>query len=324
MTVTVDPGIPFSMTTLAVAEVEVLSTAKAVLPTTFAEGELSLFNRSSRVVALPPGARFRDPTSGLEFEALSGGWLDPQASALVAIRALDPGPQGNLPAGRIREALGPAPDTLEVSQGSYTSGGLSAARATVGATDIATLRAQGRELIAERIRQMLESAASAQGAMLVDESLLIVSQEESLSATVGTAVDAVRMTITARAESLAVPRETVLARMRQALSIPEAAGLPEAEDLRVERDPQGSLYIRFSSQESKTPIPADLARHLAGRTPAGAQRVVASLLPQSQATIHLEPAWWPLLPIFPFRIHVSSPPLSQSPQALRTLARMAH
>lgn len=319
-TVAIDASSASSIAADAVADGALFSTGSAVVPTRFAEGELSLANRSSRVVAIPPGTRFRDPTSGMEFQALSGGWLDPQASALVGIRAVEPGPQCNLPPGRIREVVGLAHETLEVHQLSSTSGGQSAARAIVSPADIASVRSQTQSLIAQRSREALERVASAQGGMLVEGSLLIRSQKESFSATAGTAVDAVHMTIIARAESLVVPQEAVLDRARQALGISDETDGPTLAELRVEKDQRGALHIVFSMQEFESPIPRDLAGRLANRTPAGAQHVIAGLLPNSRTTIHLAPAWWPLLPAFPIRIHIQRLAAAVSPQAPHAVA----
>jgi hypothetical protein len=314
-TVAIDASSASSMAAEAVADGAMFSTGSAVVPTTFAEGELSLANHSSRVVAIPPGTRFRDPTSGMDFEALSGGWLDPQASALVGIRAVEPGPQSNLPPGRIREVVGPAHDTLEVRQLSSTSGGQSAARAIVSAADIASVRSQTQALIAQRIREALERETSVQGWMIVEGSILIRSQEESFSASAGTAVDEVHMTIKAKAESLVVPQEVLLHRARQVLGITDDTGGPKWAELRVEQDSQGALHILFSLQEFESSIPPDLAGRLANRTPAGAQRVIAGQLPNSRTTIHLAPAWWPLLPAFPIRIHIQRLAAGESPLA---------
>ncbi len=194
MSIAVSRSSALTVSTLADVEADALSTAVSVLPTTHAEGELALENRSSRVVALALGTRFRDPNSGQEFETLSGAWLDPQASTIVRIRAVDAGPRGNLSAGRVREALGPARDILEVRQGLSTSGGEFAVRATVGPADIASLRARGQASIATKLREALEEEASAQGAILVAGSTRVVSQEESVSATAGAAVDSIHLT----------------------------------------------------------------------------------------------------------------------------------
>ncbi len=308
-----------SMAVDAVADGAITSTGSALVPTAFAEGTLTLTNRSSRVVALPPGTRFRDPASATEFEALSGGWLDPQASARVGIRAVQPGPQSNLPPGRILEVVGSAHESLDVRQLSSTTGGQSAARAIVSAADVASVRSQTQALLVKRLHGALELEATAQGWLIVEGSIVIRSQDESFSASAGTAVDELHVTLKATAESLVIPREVVLARARHALGIADNTDRPELAGLRVEQDAQGALHILFMVQEIESSIPRQLATRLANNTPAVAQRLIAGLLPNSRATIHLAPSWWPLLPAFPLRIHIHSLAAAASIQAPRAV-----
>ncbi len=313
-----------SMAVDAVADGAILTTGSAVVPILFAAGNLSLTNRSSRVVAIPPGTRFRDPASGTEFEALSGGWLDPQASALVGIRAVKPGPQSNLPPGRIREAVGSAQESLEVRQLSSTKGGQSAARAIASAADVASVRSQTQALLVKRLREALEREATTQGWLIVEGSIVIRSQQESFSSSAGTAVDEVHATLKATAESLVIPQEVVLARARHSLGIADNTDGPQLAELRVEQDTRGALHILFSVQEIESSIPSRLAARLANNTPAGAQRVIAGLLPDSRTTIRLAPAWWPLLPAFPMRIHIQSLPAAVSPPVPRAVVGGDH
>ena len=308
-----------TMTVDAVADGAIISTGNALIPTAFAAGNLSLTNRSSRVVAIAPGTRFRDPASNTEFEALTGEWLDPQASALVRIRAVKPGPNSNLPPGRIREVVGSAHESLEVRQLSSTTGGQSAARAIVSAADVASVRSQTEALLVTSLHEALEREATAQEWLIVEGSIVIRSQEETFSASAGSAVDEVHATLKATAESLVVPQEVVLARARRALGIADNTDGPQLAGLRVEQDAQGALHILFSVQEIESSIPRQLASRLANNTPAGAQRVIAGLFPDSHTTIRLAPAWWPLLPAFPMRIHIQGLPEAVSPQVPRAV-----
>ena len=297
----------------AVAESAVLSTGRAVVPITYAEGELSLANHSSRVVAIPPGTRFRDPVSGMEFETLAGVWMDPQASVMIGIRAVEPGSQSNLPPGRIREVVGLAVGTLEVQQLSSTSGGRSAARAVVSAADIASLRSQAQAQLIQNLREAFEQEAAAQAWLIVESSMTIRSQEESLSARPGAAVDEVHVTLEAEAETLVVLEGVAIDRAREALGIAHNTDALELAGLRVEQVAQGVLHILFTVQESESSIPRHLANRLANRTPADAQRLIDGLLPYSRTTIHLAPAWWPFLPAFPMRIDIQSLPAAAPP-----------
>jgi Baseplate J-like protein len=296
------------------------SSGRMLVPATQAHGELSLHNPGETLLAIPPGTQFVDPDSRLEFESVNGVWLDPLASAVVEIRAVVPGPRGNLPAGRIRDASGMPSGRVEVQQNTPTTGGRSEWRAAVTNADMSALRESARIMLSAQAEDALVQEASARGMMLVDGSLLILEPHESLSAPVGTPVDQASLTLSARVEARAAPLREVVAIAREeavARGDGQVFDYPNEDEVRAALDPEGGLVIEFTLRTFPTSLPSDTARHVTLRTRLGAQRVIQWMLPESRVRIESSPPWWPLMPAFPLRIEMVLVPAADSPRVVR-------
>ena len=317
VTVALDAGLGSSLSVdLSITE-SMATSGHAKVPTAFANGEIALTNRAQAVVAIPPGTRFRDPVAGIEFETLEGGWLDPESSAVFGIRALEPGPSGNRPAGSIREAIGLPAERLDVRQGAATTGGQAGLRATVAAADLSTLRTLAGARLTEAIGNALESEADQHDLAIVEGSILIRQQEEIASATAGTAVDEVQLVVAVQAQALAFPRQVVLGLARQSFAqqgLADAAALPLSEDPRLELDASGNPRIVLSALTMKADLPSSLAGRVVYRTPTIAQQVIENLVADSSVEIRISPVWWPIMPAFPSRITIVAVPEPPSPE----------
>jgi len=317
VTVSLDPGLGSTLS-VDVSIMESMATSgHARVPTTFASGEIALTNHAQAVVAIPPGTRFRDPIAGIEFEALEGGWLDPESSAVFGVRALEPGPSGNRPAGSLREAIGLQPTQLDVRQGAATTGGQTDLRATVAAADLSTLRTVAGARLTAAISRALESEAAQHGLAIVEGSIIILKQEETASATPGTAVDEVRLVVAVQAQALAFPRQDVDGLARQLFAqqgLADPGPLPPSANPHLEMDTSGSPRIVLSALTMKTDLPSSLAGRVVYRTPTTAQQVIENLVTDSSVEIRISPAWWPIMPAFPSRITIVAAPEPEAPE----------
>jgi hypothetical protein len=315
--IALDPSLGSMLTVnLSITE-SMATTGHAVVPTTFATGEISLTNHAQAVIAIPPGTRFRDPVAGIEFETLEGEWLDPQSSTVVGIRALVPGPSGNRPAGSIREALGLPATRLDVRQSAATIGGQTDLRATVAAADLSTLRTLAGARLTDTISSALESEATQHDVAIVEGSIIIRQQGETASATPGTAVDEVQLVVAVQAQALAFPRQVVLDLARQSSAqhgSADATALPLSADPRLELDASGNPRIVLSALTMEADLPSSLAERVVYRTPTIARQVIENLVADSSVEIRLSPAWWPIMPAFPSRVTIVAAPKPQSPE----------
>ncbi len=316
----IGPSLVSRMSTEVAVSRSVASSGRMLVPSSPAIGELSLYNRGGTLLAIPPGTRFLDPVSKLEFETQEGVWLDPLATVVVEIRAVIPGSRGNLPAGRIREASGMPEDRLEVQQITPTFGGLSEWRAAVTSGDLRTLRESARLMLSREAEDALAQQASDRGLMLVAGSLLVLDPHETVSAPAGTAVDEASLTLSARVEAQAVSNQDVLVVAGEAAQA-NAEGrvylVPNEDEIRVLQDAEGRVEVEFTLQIFPTALPSNAARYLTFRTRSGAQNVIQSLLPASHVHIESSPAWWPLMPSFPLRIEMRLAPAAEIPRVVR-------
>jgi hypothetical protein len=280
---------------------------RILAPTAYARGELRLTNISSRVLTLPAGIRAASD-GGILFETVAGTILAPGQSQLSAVRAVEPGPSANLPAGSITRVPGPLALSLTAENPEPISGGSEAWRSAVSAADVESLRG----LLSAQAQQ--EAAAGLQnlageGRLVVAESLrLEFDPQDAPDLPVNTPADSVGLTLHASATMKACPIDAVRARAADLLGaqlMPDEILFPEAPALRLMENADGGIDLAASGTAVKTPGRNEWSLALRARTPAQAVSLLKSRFHAVEVpAVDCFPDWLPALPLFPFQIEI--------------------
>lgn len=286
-------------------------------------GEVEFTNLTELEVTVPAGTVvLMTGDKRMRFETLRSGSLSagPGSTSLIPVRALDPGPAGNLPANSLTAIEGSLGVQVSASNPQPTHSG--------SARSIPAPTAADRLRLAERLGANLEQNALAEfrsrvepGDLLIVESLQLESVvEESYLPAEGLPSD--RLSLSRRLDYRAlVVAAADLERLSASIfdkNLPEGfAAAPDS--LLVEAvtspqlDPTSSEAPRYrwtmhAVRRIVARIPQAQAVGLAlGRSPDSARRTLQEGLHlEAPPEIRLLPDWWPRLPALPFRIEVTS------------------
>jgi len=244
------------------------------------------------------------------YETTGGVILLPGKSQSAAVRAVEPGPSGNIAAGAVDRVEGPLVLSLEVTNPGPMSGGMQAWRKAVTQADLDALRTS----LSDRIRQ--EAAAGMQnlataGRTFVDKSLQV--QFDPLSAAdfpVDSPSDTVGLTLRAVATAWECSTDIVRSRAQSALLSGLAAGetlFPASVTFQLEKNAQGAIDLQASGLAVKIPDLNSMALALRANSPAQAAAVLQSRFGARTVTeMDLWPGWFPVLPLFPYQIEIAA------------------
>jgi len=283
-----------------------------------ARGSVRLTNISSESIVLLSGTRLIPlDSAGPAFESGSGAVIAPQASVDVPVRALEPGPAGNLPAGTTWAIEGSAGLALEATNPAPMSGGSLAARGTVTAGDLQQLQtqleAQLLDEAVEAIRQTLES-----GDRLINESTTTMKAAPAeFDHQPGDVADSLGLSVTLEVQVLAYQQAVLEQVLAEALARTLSVGwqiLPlslTVQSLEYRSDGNGQAGFLQAAYDARTftrPEAAGITRAVRLQP---VQRVEA-LLEQALGTSELlsasvKPRWLPLFPPFDFQYSILLP-----------------
>jgi hypothetical protein len=297
------------------------TTGSVEVPSTVATGRVVFTNLIGTAATVPTGTSLRT-TSGTpaRFVTLAPASVEGRIGATVEaqVRAVNPGPAGNVSGGQINAIDGPLGTQLAVTNPEPTEGGDVAERAAVTQADRDRLRA---ELLAELQTSAL-AAIEAQlqpGEFLASESVTVTQVlAESYDRAVGEPIDAIGLTLRIAAAGLAVSESDGRLAAEAALraQVPPGAALTDAvitftrsPDLTL--DGAGRVSFAMTAEGRAVPgIDVDAARRSVLRLPvADAISRLQSTLPLATAPeIVLSPGWlarwYPRLPWLWLRIDV--------------------
>jgi hypothetical protein len=293
-------------------------TGNANIPDQYAFGEVQFTNLSDQPVNIPvgtivddievPNARFIT-TKACVVEAGTG------KTALIPIRALQPGIVGNLPVGAIDAIEGPLGMQLSVTNLSPTTGGSDKTVPAVSASDYDNLRT--------RLIQSLKQTAYLQiGSKLSPGDLLIQATldvknilEEESDPGINQPADNLSISLRIEYAALYISGEDLKSLGTANLDANLGRDFhPVAGSLKIEtmEDPQVGTdqVIQWKIKASRLTqlnLPDEQVTGMVlGMTPEGATRKLAKELPLTTTPrVKMTPNWWPQLPILAFRISIS-------------------
>ncbi len=279
------------------------------MPTAYAEGSIFLTNKSNSTLNLPAGLRVSSKGS-VFLETIEGVIVPPGKSQSTPVRAVAPGPSGNLAAGAVDRVEGPLGLSLEVTNPEPISGGIQSWRNAVTQSDLDALRTSLSEQVRQEAAAGLPNVATA-GRILVENSLQVQFDPQDVADfPVNTPSDTEGLTLHAIATALECPTEDVQSRAQSAL----ASSLVEGESLfpasiafRLEKNAQGGIDLQASGLAVNIPDWNAVALALRGHTRGQAVSLLESRFGARSVTgMELWPGWIPVLPLFPYQIEMAA------------------
>ena len=295
------------------------ATGQASVPDKPAQGVARFRNLTTAVVGIPAGTVIRTMTEpAVRFITTQDGVVEGGVGETIDIpvRAVEPGPAGNLAANTLIAIQGDLGTELAVSNPEPTSDGTERTVALPTADDRARLRAA---LLAERRQQALDQfAQNLSPGDLPFPDTLTASQtlDETYQPEEGQPGETLTLTMQVEFSIQYVQASDLNALAGAALDAGLAKEmLPLADTMRIEitekpvsRAGGVTTFEIHASQMLKPNINLSaVARAVQGLSPSEAGQRLESILPlASPPQIQLVPSWWPWLPFLQFRIVINA------------------
>jgi hypothetical protein len=289
---------------------------QAFAPLSYAQGSVRFTNLTAQTISIPAGTVVSPLDSGLRFATTEEARLarGPGSNLSVPVIALEPGSQGNLPAGRIRSILGPLGPNLAVTNPAALSGGSELPGPAPTAAD--------RQELGDRLKGSLQASALAEikarledrDLLLADPPFLIRTLEEVYEPAGEQPTSRLELSLRLEFEAPYIAAEDLEFLANAILDANRPAGVhPIPGSLRLEAitppvlESQAEAHLELMAHRG---LQADFSQDqpaylVAGLTPAQARQRLELYLPvEPPLEIAIQPRWWPRLPLVPFRIEV--------------------
>lgn len=298
------------------------ATGQVSVPDQKATGMVRFTNLTAQAVDVPVGTVVSDAGSpAIRFATTSDGWVaaGPGTSTDLPVEAINPGEDGNLADHAIK--------AIESSLGLVlTATNPYAMRGGSSNLSLAARQADYDQLYARLVKQ-LQSSALAQlskmlstGDQLIQESVQVKQVlDKKTSPPPGEPAENASLTLRLEFSGWVISGSDLHTLALEALNatlphgvIPIDSTLVVSPSGQPRVDDSGIHLALKVQRQVMASLPADqVVANAKGLSPADAAVRLAQLYPlKNQPTVQLNPAWWPRLPIFPFRIGVELSGLS--------------
>ena len=304
--------------TIVEGQLETAATGEILVPDQSAQALVTVTNQTEQAVSMPagtvllaqgaPSLRFATLTS-VDLPAGRGEQVD------VQVRAEAPGSSGNVTNGSINTIEGSIGLLVTVANSAPAEGGSDRPGRAASEQDYAQLY---DSLLTSLTGTALSRLITDNPQLMVVPESLVVNEvlEEVRQPSVGQPSDRIRLSLKVVFSSLAVSRTDLNAVATAALDANLANGqTPLANSLSItQKDvwmviPGQRLTLDLQAARSTTPIlnTTALFTEIRGLIVGDAGRLIQNQMNLSQTpTIRTSPAWWPRLPLLPFRIQAES------------------
>jgi hypothetical protein len=312
--VSISGSIPAHAVTVVVQSTQQTpATGKKEFPVAFAGGRVQFTNMTDQVVEIPNGTRVLT-SGGRGYIVHQSGSLAGEVGRVVVldVSAEKAGSAGNTGPGTVNSIEGSLGLQVQVTNLLPIGGGTDQQTATAAQADVDLLKSKAAADIQTRALVELTRQLGA-GLKLVESTLRMVkTSKERLEPQVGQPTDMVSYMVQQEFHALVLAEEDV--RLLGMLSLD--ANLPAG----FQSLPGKSLAVTYSGQPIfdgkniiwKVQVERDLAASVAEQevqiqvrgkpAPEAARQIAARFPVDGIPRIRLSPGWWPLLPLYPFRI----------------------
>lgn len=290
--------------------------SRAQVPTERAEGSVRFENLTPSSLVLPAGTVvYSVSPSPVRFATTQDAHLDGRIGAVVdvPIVALEAGAIGNAPPGAILGIEGSLGASASVTNPEAVEGGADTSQAVPSKGDGDQLRASLLEQLIAEAQSGAEGLMQPGDVMLPGTLALASIEQETFDPPLGQPASVLHLAITATYHTTYVRfvdlQQVAEATLNASLP-PDYAAQPETLEFRVAplSDSSGSAPA-FDVDVSRTVARKidvnDANRLVRGKTASQALEILKSDFPLTGAPeIRMTPAWWPWMPLIPFRILV--------------------
>lgn len=299
-----------------------IPTGSVQIPEGVARGEVLFTNLTDKPVFVPAGTVVSPRGALVRFVSERDGQVPagPARTLLLPVTALAPGSGSNLPAGRIQEIHGILGVSLTVSNPKPMTGGSD--RPGLSPTPLDQVRLRNRLLtrLQESAQSEIQAALEPADLLLTPRPTLRRTLEETYEPKGAQPANQLSLTLRLEFQALVISGadlQTLTSAILDANAPKDYAPLPET--LAIEHltqpalDSEHDLELLFRARwqlRARRTIRAQISdavvvNLLLGQSPARVQQHLSDFLPLAAAPrLILTPAWWPRLPLLPFRISV--------------------
>ena len=294
-----------------------------LVPERPALGVVLFTNLTDQSVVIPLGTVVLNPDeTNQRFTVTQAGELPAVTGETISlpVSALAPGSHGNLPAGRLIAIEGSLGTQVSVTNPQPTYAGSDRKEPAPNADD--------RRLLAERLHVALEKTAAQElqsglqpGDVLITSTLELVNNlEERFQPGEGQPADQLALSLRQEYQAQVVSADDLTALAQAVFNANLPAGFaPVTGSLQVENidfppalenvQSPGEKQLRWNMHadrqiQAQAPTPQAIRLVLGVDPEAASQQLKSELALERPPVIRLTPAWWPRLPILPFRIHI--------------------
>ena len=288
------------------------------LPDGYASGEVTFTNLTDRPVSVPGQLIVTSPRSDSRFATQRAGQV-PAGSGetlVLPVQALLPGSRSNLPAGSLTAIQGQLGTSLAVNNPSPTSGGSQAPAPAATRLDRSRLYDRLNETLQKRAEEQIQAEIRPGDVLLTEGVEITRTLENTLEPAEGEPASQLELLLRLEFHAPVVSAQDLETLANAVLDANLPAGFTPLEStLEVENlgeatlDDGGAAHWQVRlRRDIVARLPAAQAINISlGRTPAQARSRLSATLPlSSPPDIQVNPAWWPRLPLLPFRIIVNS------------------
>lgn len=281
------------------------ATGRIFVPVAYAEGSAVITNTTDHGLNLPAGLQL-STDQGIVFLTTTGLILPAGRAQNLAIRATEPGPEGNLPAGALTRIDGPMALSLKVVNPSALSGGASQWRTAVTKADLDALYASLSARLLSEAEAGMNALAGSTMSIVRDSLNLDIDPEDKPEFQANTPSETVSWTLHAKASALACLNEMLRIKAEDALKteiLPEETLFPETIQASIQLTSPGRTMLLASGKAARIPDQQELLPALRLRTLGGAETILTDQFHAiGPVSIEIHPDWFPLLPPFVFRM----------------------
>ena len=312
--VSISGSIPAHVVTVVVQSTQQTpATGSKEFPVAFAGGRVQFSNMTDKVVDIPIGTRVMT-SGGRRYIVHQSGSLVGEVGREVVLDVLaeEAGSAGNTGPGTVNSIEGSLGLLVQVTNLLPIGGGTDQQTTTAAQADVDRLKSKAAAEIQSRALTELTRQLGAGAKLVVSTLRMVKTGQERLEPQVGQPTDTVSYMVQQEFRALVLAEEDV--RLLGTLSLD--ANIPAG----FQTLPGKSLALTYSGQPVfdgkniiwKVLVERDLAAsvleqevvaQVRGKSAREAARQIAARFPvDGIPQIRLNPAWWPMLPVYPFRI----------------------
>jgi hypothetical protein len=294
------------------------TTGSVNVPTAYAEGEAVFHNLTDQPVIVPEGTIVSTADSTHRYATLRVTRVPGGAGSEIdtPIRAIVPGSESNLSTGRINAIEGELGVFLTVNNTNPITGGSLSPSPAPASRDRSQLKEQLLTILTNNALQEIKASLEPEDILLTDSPNLVKVISESYSPADRQPASELGLVLRLEFQAPYVSQEDKEIFANAILEANTPVGysrIPDTMEVKQITKPQfnaGSTnlwQIRLSQDIQSDPSIDQVVSLTLGRSPENARQILIDNLPlNSPPLIETFPTWWPVMPLIPIRIDVTS------------------